>query len=239
MSTHSQHIRPLEVAKSLYRVMQNPDDTAEVFRLFDAVSGRGPSAFTRRFERSLRGAELLAQRPNILAYLRDQAALEALPAGSLGRSYLAFMQRDGLTPDWLVSASENAQSYRGNAPSEFIARRMRDTHDLWHVVTGYGGDLLGEAALLAFTYSQTMAPAVGLLISVGFLRADDPDARRLMVDGFARGMSAAWLPAVPWESLLDRPLDEVRDRLRVGAPRAYEPFYAKELPVGGLLAKAA
>ena len=81
--------------------------------------------------------------------------------------------------------------------------------------------------------------AVGLLVSVGFLRADDPEARHLMLDGFARGLSAAWLPVAAWEELLDRPLSEVREQLRVGKPRPYEPFYAKDLPAGGLLANVA
>jgi len=238
MNTQAQHVRPLEIAKSLYRVMQNPDDTSEVFRMFDAAT-KGPSAFTRKFEKSRAGAALLEGRPDILPRLRDKKALAALPEGSLGRAYLDFMSRDGLTPDWLVNASETAAVYHGDAPHEFVARRMRDTHDLWHVVTGYGGDLLGEASLLAFTYAQTFAPAVGLLVSVAFLRADDPDARHLILDAFTRGLSAAWMPVVAWEDLLARPLSEVRDRLRVGAPRTYEPFYSKDLPPGGLFAKAA
>jgi ubiquinone biosynthesis protein COQ4 len=236
----SNHIRPIEIARSLYGVLQDPDDTSQVFRLFDAVSGRGPNAFTRRFERSRTGAELLVDRPDILARLRDTAGLANLPEGSLGRAYLAFMQRDGLTPDWLVKASEDGLGdRRGTAAHDYIANRMRDTHDLWHVVTGYGGDLLGEASLLAFTFAQTFAAGIGLLVSVGLVRADDPDARRLIVDGFARGARAAWLPAVRWEELLDRPLEEVRAKLRVGAPPSYQPFFARDLGPGALLRQAA
>jgi ubiquinone biosynthesis protein COQ4 len=234
------HVRPIQIAKSLYGVLQDPDDTKEVFRLFEAVSGGGPSPFTRRYERSRAGAELLTKRPNILPRLRDREALAALPNGSVGRAYLAFMEKDSLTPDWLVEASQvSATHTRDTEPHEWIANRMRDTHDLWHVVTGYGGDLLGEASLLAFTFAQTFAAGVGLLVSVSLVRADDPDARRLIIDGFARGARAAWLPAVAWEELLAQPLDEVRAKLRVGAPPTYEPFYARDLPKGGLLAKAA
>jgi ubiquinone biosynthesis protein COQ4 len=237
-TTSNVHLHPLEAARSLYAVMRNPDDTAQVFRLFEAVSGRGPSALSRRFERSRGGTELLASRPEILDRLRDVKTLEALPEHSLGRAYLTFMQRDGLTPDWLVQASEVAAAPRGDLPHDYLARRLRDTHDLWHVVTGYGGDLLGEASLLAFTFAQTFAFGIGLLVSVGLLKADDPDARRLIIDGLARGARAAWLPAVKWEALLDQPLADVRARLRVGAPPAYEPFYARDLPSGGLMSAA-
>ncbi len=42
-------------------------------------------------------------------------------------------------------------------------------------------------------------------------------------DASSRGRDAAFLPAVDWESLLERPLDGVRQERRVGAPRSYEP----------------
>ena len=40
-------------------------------------------------------------------------------------------------------------------------------HDLWHVVTGYGRDELGEACLLAFTYAQNKNRGVGFIAFVG------------------------------------------------------------------------
>lgn len=48
-----------------------------------------------------------------------------------------------------------------------VSGRMRDTHDLWHVLTGYSGDVLGETALLGFIFAQTGNPGVALIIALG------------------------------------------------------------------------
>jgi len=237
-SLRSRPIRAVTAVRSLYAVLQDPDDTKQVFRLLEAVAGGTPARFRQQFARSRGGARLLAERPDILAAIGDRARLAALPESTLGRAYLTFMARDQLSADFLVGASQAAGVVAHETDADgYIDARLRDSHDLWHVVTGYGGDLLGEAALLAFTYAQTFSPGIGLLVSAGLIRADDPDARRLMIDAFARGARAAWLPAVGWESLLATPLEEVRARLRVGPPATYEPFYARDLPAGGLWAK--
>jgi ubiquinone biosynthesis protein COQ4 len=106
---------------------------------------------------------------------------------------------------------------------------MRDTHDLWHTLLGYRGDVLGEAALLAFTFAQTRNPAIGVLVLVGLAKLNRSEARALIVRGFARGLRAAWLPAQPWETLLPQPLDAVRRRLNVDAPPPYTPVRSSEL----------
>ena len=234
----SQGFRPLEALAALRAVLRDPDDTSQVFRLLSAMSGRTPHALARRFGLSRPGVALLETRPALLPRLRDREALAALPDGSLGRAYLDFLGADGLTADGLVEASEAGERAIDDGEA-WIGDRLRDSHDLWHVVTGYRGDLLGEASLLAFTFAQTRAPGIGLLVAAALVRAGDPDARRLIADGFFRGVRAAWLPAVAWEQLLAVDLDEVRRRLRVGAPPHYEPFFARELAAGGLLAPRA
>ena len=68
------------------------------------------------------------------------------------------MQSEKITADGLVDASEeNVPSELESQSEELIAfgKRMRDQHDLWHVLTGYGRDTFGEDFLLAFTYAQT------------------------------------------------------------------------------------
>jgi len=67
-------------------------------------------------------------------------------------------------------------------------------HDLWHVATGYGRDLVGEASLLAFSYAQTRNRGVGLIVAVAGLRAsgDFAFARPMIVEGYRRGKRAQW-----------------------------------------------
>lgn len=231
--------RALRAAVAIRALLRDPNDTAQVFHLLDAVSGRSPRHLRERFEQSRAGQRLLAERPRLLDALRDREALAAMPDGSLGRAYLAFMNEGALTPDGLVQASEAIESDDGDEVASWIGDRLRDSHDLWHVVTGYRGDLLGESSLLAFTWAQTRTHALGLIAAVAYRKVEDPDGRRLIADGLVRGLRSAWLPAAPWEELLAQDLDTVRARLRVGPPPVYEPFFASELPPGGVLGRAA
>jgi ubiquinone biosynthesis protein COQ4 len=232
--------RALDAVSAVRGILRDPSDTAQVFRLIDALSGPTPRHLVGRFSASRTGARLLAERPRVLERLRDHAELAALPAGSLGRAYLDFMTAGGLTPDGLLKASEVlGPEHEREDEAAWIGQRMRDTHDLWHVVTGYRGDLLGEGSLLAFSWAQTRTRGIGVLAAIAIMRADDPDDRRLLLDGLVRGLRAAWLPAVPWEELLAEDLEVVRARLRVGPPPAYVPLWAHELPAGGLFQRAA
>ncbi len=83
--------------------------------------------------------------------------------------------------------------------------------------------MIGEASLLAFSYRQTGNPGIGLIVLTAWWRAgrDLPGSRALIVDGYRRAGTAAWLPAADWESLLDRPLEEVRRTLRITPVSAY------------------
>lgn len=229
--------RPLRAARALKALLSNPDDTKEVFKLIDALSSGPSPRMSEKMDANRAGQRILADRPDLLARLQDRAALAELPEGSLGRAYLAFMTNGDLNPGFLVQASaDGGLAHGGKTDDDYLGRRMRDQHDLWHVVTGYQGDLLGEASLLAFTFAQTWNLGIGVIVGAAFATAGDPDATRMFFDAFVRGARAAWLPAVYWEEMLELPLDEVRARLRVGPPVVYEPFWSKELPEGGVLA---
>jgi ubiquinone biosynthesis protein COQ4 len=120
------------------------------------------------------------------------------------------------------------------APFDWVHARMRDTHDLWHAAVGYAGDVLGETALLAFIFAQTWNPGIGLILAIGLTKTmaaptGGAAARRTILDGFRRGRKAAWLPAQPWEELLELPIAEVRRRLHLEAPPVYTEIRSAEI----------
>ena len=224
-------IRFSDAFRALRALLDDPDDTAQVFRIIDALSGRSGERTVERMRRTRTGRELLGERPDLLAKLTDRASLEKLPAGTLGREYLKFLDSEGITAEGLRQASidGHGEEIEGVDPDLYFLRdRMRDTHDLWHTVTGYKGDILGEASLLAFSFAQTWNPGVGLIVLTALLRGREPNVRRLILGGFSRGVRSAWLPAVKWEELLARPLEDVRRLLNVGTPVAYVPFRVAE-----------
>jgi ubiquinone biosynthesis protein COQ4 len=228
-------IRPLDAWRALARLVKNPDETQHVFDLIDALSGNSGERMLRRFEASESGRRILDERRQLLPVLSDREKLFALPVGSLGHGYADFMTREQITADGLVEASEN-RPRKGEELSperELIGLRMRDSHDLWHMVTGYGRDLVGEACVLAVTYAQTKNRGIGAIVAMAYWRAgrELPSARVAIREAYRRGKRAAWLPAADWEALLARPLHEVREELGFGAPPQYEAVRSSGAPV--------
>lgn len=227
----SKTFAPRRAFAALAKLLRDPDDLPQVFTVIESFSGPAHDRLTRRLRGSARGAELLRQRPDITGLLQDREALARLPEGSLGRAYLAFMESEGISAAGIVEASEKGRSEEaGSTDTDYVGMRMRDTHDLWHAVTGYHGDVLGEVALLAFSLAQTGNPALGLIVGAGLLKsARNLEALRLIANGFARGMKATWLVDADWEAMLALPVSEVRDRLRVDAPPTYTEVRSADL----------
>ncbi|HSR97012.1 MAG TPA: Coq4 family protein, partial [Kofleriaceae bacterium] len=102
---------------------------------------------------------------------------------------------------------------------QYMIQRARQTHDLWHVVTGCETDPAGEVALQAFTYAQVRAPGNAILALAGALRGvrEKPGIMRDVVALFRTGARAERLPVFPWEDHWATPLTEVRAMLGLPA----------------------
>jgi ubiquinone biosynthesis protein COQ4 len=208
------------------RAITDPNDTKQAFRIADALSFGTAWRVLRRYRKTDVGARKLRERKPLLDTLQDRQKLMAMPEGSFGRAYLAFLDSEGITAEGLVQASIDGHAPLDDPDQEFIAGQLREMHDLWHTLSGYKGDLLGEAGVLAFSFAQLRHPGVGFLAAIGLVLAPDAGVRRFILDGFRRGRRAAWLPAQDWESLLPLPLDQVRRQLHIDPVPAYEPVRA-------------
>jgi ubiquinone biosynthesis protein COQ4 len=222
--------------RALAALMRDPDDLPQVFTLIDAMSGTAPHRLVRGLRRTATGARLLRERSDIVPLLTNRSALRALPDGSLGRAYLAFVESEGISPEGILEASVAAGGV-GYATEDFryVHQRMRDTHDLWHAATGYKGDVVGELALLAFTLGQHWNTAVAAIVVAGLVKGLGHSDVGLIVDGYRRGRAAEWLPAQDWEALLSLPLEDVRARLKLKAPPVYTPVRTADLRAEGIL----
>lgn len=218
-STIDTSLRPLEAIRAVRRLFTT-GDTKEVFAVFRALRGKSGLRAFRRFAASPTGAAVLAERRHLLDRLKDHAALRTLPAGSVGRAYLAFMEEEQLSADGLVQASENWERDPVPADVALFRERMRDAHDLTHVLTGYGRDPLGELCLLAFMYAHTRNLGMALIAVMGLPRL--PRAgRRAVIQAWRQGYKARWLQDQDFEALLALPLIEVRRALTIADPSLY------------------
>ena len=215
--------------RSLRSLVREPERTEEVFEIIDALEGNSGEAGWRTFCASAEGRGLLAEQPDLLAALTDRAALEALPEGSLGRAYAAFMREGNLDAAELVAAEEEREDSLHNEldpDRRWLGSRMRDAHDLWHVLTGYGRDEAGEAALLSFTWAQSGNRGIGLLVvAAAFLGPWRLDFawQRYLYRAWRRGRDAADLSLARYEELLAQPLDAVRRQLAIEPPALAHP----------------
>jgi ubiquinone biosynthesis protein COQ4 len=227
-------IRFREAWQAIRVLMKNPDDTAQVFKIISALAGNAGERQFERFLSSEHGPAILAEKRSLLDRLSDRAYLASLPDDSLGGVYRDFTDREQISPTGLIEASEAAPNDGQPIDPErmLFGNRMRDSHDLWHVVTGYGRDLIGEASLLAFTYGQTRNRGIGFIVLVAYIRAGrvSPEPRAMIRGGLRRSKNASWLPSADWEALLERPLDEVRKTLGVVPVESYSELRSEGAP---------
>ncbi len=216
--------------RALRALLRNPDDTIQAFAIFDAVDRGVEERAFQRFRRDAVGRRLLAERPSLPAALADRAALAALPAGSFGRAYLAYLDANRFDPHGLLHLKRELEEQlrrRGEPRAvldparEWFRNRGILTHDLWHVLTDYGTDDLGEAALLPFALAQSgglantflvlgVAVRGTLLAGLGF--------PRYLFEAWRRGRRTPWLAALPYEDLLTEPLADVRRLAGIPTP---------------------
>jgi len=229
--------------RALRRLVADSSRTEEVFDLIEALSGPGRDRALQRFAADPHGRRLLEERPSLLEALQDRERLAALPEESLGRAYLGFMDEAGLDAGGLVEASRRpgdrpTAPRTGDAGAEsgdpgvsgldaWLGDRLRDMHDLWHVVTGYGRDEAGEVALLAFTYARLRNRAIGAIAGVGAVigavQGGGLAWPRYLWRAYRRGCTAEGLEVAPWEAWLGRPLADVRRDLAIEPPERAHP----------------
>ena len=207
-------LRPLSAIRAVRALMKDPEDTRQIFVIFRALRGKSGIRLFQRFAASPMGKRILAEQRSLLAVLSDRARLRALPSGSVGRAYFEFMEQENLSADGLVAASE--QTYDEAVPLEMdlFRKRMRDAHDLTHILTGYGRDPLGEMCLLAFMNRHARNPGQLLIIAMNWLRLPGP-ARAAIREAYRHGGRARWFQDLDYEALLEKPLEDVRRELNV------------------------
>jgi ubiquinone biosynthesis protein COQ4 len=195
-------------ARALSRLLRDPDDTAQVLILGLALNAVRLPQLLMRLLAAEGGLRLLADAPVIDSRTVDFERLRALPADTLGGAYARYLDDNGLDPDLFQPPPGLPEVART------LATRIRQTHDVWHVLTGYAPDVPGELALQGFTFAQLRMPSSFLIATLGTAIKAPAEMRRVW-DGYRRGRDAAFLPPVRFEAHWERPLDALRVELGI------------------------
>ncbi|HEX7842380.1 MAG TPA: Coq4 family protein, partial [Kofleriaceae bacterium] len=197
---------------ALRKILADPERTDQVLEFLRVInSGRSTSARIERFFADPAARKLYDEHRAIDSRTVDLDALTALPEGTLGHAYATFLRARGLTPEVFDGSPPGIRDPR----LSYVVQRMRQTHDLWHVVTGCNTDPAGEIALQAFTFAQTRAPGNAILAVTGALRGvrQKPGIVCDMIALYRRGKRANRLVSFAWEDHWATPLAEVRAML--------------------------
>ena len=222
-----QRLEPLRAYRAFRKLIRNKEDTAQVFEIMRALSGRSIGRGYNRMLKSLEGGRQAFLREELAHKLDDPVWLSQFGPGSVGAAYREFREARGFTAEGLADeARKVAPLVDAQHPVVWYSRRIRDVHDVWHVLTGYGTDALGEACVVSFSYAQTRNLGFAF-IGWGAAReiqreAPSVPARRAVWQAYRNGRAARWLPGLDYEALFEQPLEAVRERLNIRPASVYQ-----------------
>ena len=211
--------RPIGMARVLWSfvdLVKHPEHLDRVFEISDGLVKQRVDVLEQmrdHFGRHPAGAAALRDRPRLHV---DLDVLGKLPPGTLGREFADHMRANGLDPKAIPTLEAGDDL-------AFVRAHLYETHDVWHVVTGFKTDVAGELGLMAFYSTQGPGGLPWMLLAMGFLNTafyamDDRERRMDAIGrGWEMGKRAKRLFGVRWDELWTLPLDAVRKSLGVEA----------------------
>ncbi|KQY30913.1 ubiquinone biosynthesis protein [Caulobacter sp. Root1455] len=222
------NLQPLRALRAVRRLIADKEDTAQVFEIMRALAGNAIPKGYRRLLSTPEGGRIAYEHDEFAERLSDPVWLAQFGPGTVGAAYRDFIAPRGLSAEGLAEESRKIPESDVDAahPLAWYARRMRDVHDVWHVLTGYGTDALGEVCVVAFSYAQTRSLGFAVIALAGArqfqkARLGQPYGKAVR-EAWRNGRSAAWLPAVDYPALFAMPLDEARRTYKVAPNTAYQ-----------------
>lgn len=207
-------ITTLRVLRSFWLLSQDPNRLEQVF----AIADRGENPAILReiaafVSKDPQGARALRECPRVGEL--DLQKLKTLPEGTLGREFADHMIANGLDPKAIPVPEIEPGELR------YIKAHLRETHDVWHVVTGFHTDVAGEIGLQAFYLAQLPSRLSAILISMAFLHLATKNIgpRDVLMGeimrGWALGKRAKMFFGFDWAKHWSTPLADVRRMLDV------------------------
>lgn len=162
------------------------------------------------------GRRILRDRPRISSQTISMAYLRSLPANTVGKSYVDWLDREGVSPD-----TRDSVRYIDDEECAYVMQRYRECHDFFHALTGLPVVVEGEVALKAFEFANTLLPMTGLSI-FAVTRLKPAERKRFFTIylpwALNNGLKSQEIINVYWEEQLERDVDELRAELGIEKP---------------------
>ncbi|MBD1823608.1 hypothetical protein H6F51_14055 [Cyanobacteria bacterium FACHB-DQ100] len=213
----------LNTLRSVLNLLRSSNETDSVYDVEDALLRSHPQTMAA-------AVKYMVNDPGIAALVRDRYSVPApdieqlmtYPPDSLGYAFAQYISVSGFDPGFYrkIEVVDDAT---------YLLLRSRQTHDIWHVVTGMSVDVAGEIGLKAFEIAQTRRPLAGVLVAGAFLNTmlNQPEQLGGLLDriaaGYRMGAKAKPLLAQRWEEHWEKPLTEWRSELGIEPMPVYSP----------------
>lgn len=203
------------LTKSLYgvlRLARNPANTNYVFMIGNAQD---------RLANELRLEGKIAdpyKDPDIKQLWQDNyhpakydlIVLKMLPNYTLGFNYAQHMIDNNLNPDYYKDTVPVS-------PMHYLRLRIRKTHDIWHLITGFDTSDIGEMGLQGFYMAQFTNGQSVLILAGGIMKSIFSLKYNLLeqylasfIKGYNQGKLSKSLLPVKWEELWEEDIEQVK-----------------------------
>lgn len=139
-----------------------------------------------------------------------------MPENSVGRAYVGWLDREGVSPD-----TRDSVKYIDNEECAYVMQRYRESHDFYHALTGLPVFVEGEVALKAFEFANTLLPMTGLSL-FAVTRMKPAERSRFWTTYFpwalSNGLKGKEVINIYWEEVLEKDVGGLRAGLGIEAP---------------------
>lgn len=163
------------------------------------------------------GRQILRERPRITSTSLNLDHLRNLPQGSVGNTYVKWLDREGVSPDTRVPVK-----FIDDEELAYIYQRYRECHDFYHSITGLPIIIEGEIAVKVLEYMNIGMPMSGLGAIFAPLRLKPSQKDRLYNIYYPwaiqSGLNSKPLINVYWEKILEKDVFQLRSELGIEQP---------------------
>jgi ubiquinone biosynthesis protein COQ4 len=202
--------------KAVLNLLRGSNDVETIYDVEDGLKNTRVMKFSVRYMLAQPGVASIA----LSQYISPHPYIEVLsllPRGTLGREYADFITKHGFDPSFYRKVGDL------NDVVSYLMLRMRQSHDIWHVVTGFDVSVPGEVGLKAFELAQTRRPMAGVLVAGAFIRCflqNPHEVNNLLfaiAKGYSKGLNAVPFLSQKWEDRWETPLEQLRIELAFNA----------------------
>jgi ubiquinone biosynthesis protein Coq4 len=230
---------PFRYALAIWRFLRSDTNDDVVPEVAIIEIGFARSRFGRRLARWDITLDRLRSDPTTEEAVRkrlvpgaiDLEAIESLEEGCLGQVFAEHCRNRGINPNLIDIPVEE--------DSDWLLNHLYQTHDIWHVLTGWSNDEVGEIGLAGFYCGQLGSPPffiflLSLILLKKVLRRNDDIDEQIdaFCAGYRAGQTAQPLFGINWAEHWEIPLLEQRRLLGIDATESSA--YGQ-----GIMAKAA